>query len=338
MNAAMPPTPADRPLQHPMVRPHSRALPLRVGTRGSPLALIQTRFFLDVLVRFCPVLRNMNVFEEHAIRTTGDAVQDRRLADIGGKGLFAKEIHEALADRRIDFAVHSLKDLETALPPGIVLACTLKREDARDALILPAADEQPDPADPFACLPAGAVIGTSSVRRQAQLQHARPDLTITTLRGNVQTRLAKLAAGACDASMLAYAGLKRLGMAERANVVLDPDAMVPAAGQGIVGVTVRADDTELHELLAAIEDPEAKAVSTAERAMLERLDGSCRTPIGGYARLLPTGELHLTGLVARSDGSFLLKRSLHGAVSDAERIGAELGTSLRADSPRDIFA
>jgi hydroxymethylbilane synthase len=339
MTAAMssPPT-AGPAMQHPRVKPHTRALPLRVGTRGSPLALVQTRGFLDVLTRFCPVLRNMNVFEEHAIRTTGDAVQDRRLADIGGKGLFAKEIHEALADGRIDFAVHSLKDLETELPPGIVLACTLRREDARDALILGQAFDDPDPGDPFACLPTGAVIGTSSVRRQAQLLHARPDLAITTLRGNVQTRLDKLATGACAASLLAYAGLKRLGLAERASVVLDPDAMVPSAGQGIVGVTVRADDLELHELLAAIEDPEAKAVSTAERAMLMRLDGSCRTPIGGHARLLPNGELHLTGLLARWDGSFLLKRSLHGSASDAEQIGSELGASLRADSPRDIFA
>ncbi len=338
MNTAMPPSQPATGMQHPRVKPHTRALPLRVGTRGSPLALIQTRGFLDVLVRFCPVLRNMNVFEEHAIRTTGDAVQDRRLSEIGGKGLFAKEIHEALSDRRIDFAVHSLKDLETALPPGIVLACTLRREDARDALILGPDCDTPDPAEPFACLPTGAVIGTSSVRRQAQLLHARPDFVIATLRGNVQTRLDKLAAGACSASLLAYAGLKRLGLAERASVVLDPDAMVPSAGQGIVAVTVRADDTELLELLAAIEDPEAKAVSTAERAMLLQLDGSCRTPIGGHARLLPNGELHLTGLVARSDGSFMLKRSLHGSSRDAERIGSDLGSSLRADSPRDIFA
>src|SRR5207248_515151 len=163
------------------------------------------------------VLRGLNVFQEHPIRTTGDAVQDRRLAEIGGKGLFAKEIHEALAGRRIDFAVHSLKDLETVLPPAIVLACTRRREGARDALIL------------------------------------------------------------------------------------DPDAMVPAAGQGIIGVTVREDDGELRELLAAIEDPEARAVSTAERAMLAALDGSCRTPIGGHARLLPDGRLHLTGMIARAD-------------------------------------
>ncbi|HTW28437.1 MAG TPA: hydroxymethylbilane synthase [Acetobacteraceae bacterium] len=320
------------------MKPHARALPLRVGTRGSPLALVQTRAFLERLQHFCPVLRSMNVFEEHAIRTTGDAVQDRRLAEIGGKGLFAKEIHEALLDGRIDFAVHSLKDLETELPAGIVLACTLRREDARDALILGPACAAPDPADPFVALPSGAVIGTSSVRRQAQLLHARPDLVIVTLRGNVQRRLDRVAAGDCAASLLALAGLRRLGLERRAALVLDPDAMVPAAGQGIVGVTIRADDEELGEMLGGIEDPDARAVSTAERAMLGLLDGSCRTPIGGHARLLPNGQLHLTGLVARADGSFLLKRSLHGAAADAARIGAELGRSLRADSPHDIFA
>jgi hydroxymethylbilane synthase len=340
MNAAPPPDRrvAAPSLHHPWVKAHTRDLPLRVGTRGSPLALLQTRLFLHLLTTFCPVLRGLNVFEEHAIRTTGDAVQDRRLADIGGKGLFAKEIHEALADGRIDFAVHSLKDLETELPPGIVLTCTLQREDARDALILGPDCDHPDPSDPFACLPDAAVVGTASVRRQAQLLHARPDLRIATIRGNVQTRLAKVAAGDCAASLLALAGLRRLGVEDRASVVLDPDAMVPAAGQGIIGITTRADDLELHELLAAIEDPEAKAVSTAERAMLAELDGSCRTPIGGHARLLPNGTLHLTGLVARADGSFLLKRSLHGGAQDAARMGTELGASLRADSPRDIFA
>jgi hydroxymethylbilane synthase len=339
MNAA---TPASRALaasamKHPRVKPHSRDLPLRVGTRGSPLALMQTRLFVSLLTTFCPVLRGLDVFEEHAINTTGDNVQDRRLAEIGGKGLFAKEIHEALLDGRVDFAVHSLKDLETELPPGIMLACTLKREDARDALILGQGCDAIDPADPFGCLPAGALVGTASVRRQAQLLHARPDLHVATIRGNVQTRLGKLAAGDYAASLLALAGLRRLGMEDRASVVLDADAMVPAAGQGIIGITVRTDDVELQELLTAIEDPEAKAVSTAERAMLAELDGSCRTPIGGHARLLPDGRLHLTGLVARADGSFLLKRSLHGGVQDAARMGAELGASLRADSPSDIF-
>jgi hydroxymethylbilane synthase len=335
--------------------PAARALvrdpgkPLLAGTRGSPLALIQARDFLDrvrrvgVLLRR-PPLGDPPVFAEHIIRTTGDATQaaGTRLADIGGKGLFAKEIHEALADGRIDFAVHSLKDLESEMPAGIVLGCTLPREDPRDALILgpgcSAADgKAADPADPYACLPRGAVIGTASVRRQAQLLHARPDLTTTALRGNVGTRLDKVASGVCAASLLAYAGLRRMGLGDRAGVVLDVDTMVPAVGQGIIAVTVRANDTDLRELLAAVDDPEARPAATAERALLAALDGSCRTPIGGYARLLPRGELHLTGLVARPDGSFLLKRSLHGPAADAARIGAELGASLRADSPRDLF-
>ena len=320
------------------VKPHTRNLPLRVGTRGSPLALVQTRHFLSIVSTFCPVLRGMEVFEEHVIRTTGDAVQNRPLSEIGGKGLFAKEIHEAMADRRIDFAVHSLKDLETTLPPGIVLACTLTREDCRDALILGPDCAAPDPAEPYAALPPGGLVGSSSVRRQAQLLHARPDLRVGMFRGNVQTRLAKVRAGEVSASLLALAGLKRLGLAAEAGVVLDPEVMVPAACQGIVGITVRADDTELRSLLAAIEDVEARAVSLAERALLGELDGSCRTPIGGYARLLPDGRLHLTGLVARADGGFLLKRSLLGAPGDAAALGAELGRSLRADSPSDIFA
>lgn len=308
---------------------HGRELPLRAGTRGSPLALIQTRGVLDALRRFCPAT-------EHVIRTTGDAVQDRRLAELGGKGLFAKEIHEALADGRIDLAVHSLKDLETELPAGIVLGCTLAREDARDALVLGPGYAVADPTDLFSCLPFGAVVGTASARRQAQLLHARPDLIITTLRGNVDTRLAKLASGDCAATVLAYAGLKRLDMAGRASMVLDPDVLVPAAGQGIIGVTVRENDNDLHVLLAAIEDAEARAAATAERAVLAALDGSCRTPIGAHAHILHD-ELHLIGLVARGDGSFLLKRSQSGAVGDAARIGSELGASLRADSPPDLF-
>ncbi|MGK7868878.1 hydroxymethylbilane synthase [Falsiroseomonas sp. E2-1-a20] len=320
------------------VRPHFRNLPLRVGTRGSPLALWQTRHFLSIITRFCPVLRDAKAFEEHAIATSGDRIQDKRLADIGGKGLFAKEIHEALLDGRIDFAVHSLKDLETEMPPGIVLACTLRREDARDAVILGPRCGTPDPSDPFAALPAGAVIGTASVRRQSQILHARPDLRIEMIRGNVQTRLGKLAQPEGPAAtLLALAGLRRLGMEERASVVLDPDSMVPAAGQGIVGVTARADDVDLLELLSAIEDREAAAVSRAERALLAALDGSCRTPIGGHARLLSDGRLHLTGLVARPDGSFLLKRSAQGAVADAVALGRELGEGLRRDSPADIF-
>ncbi|MDE2238646.1 MAG: hydroxymethylbilane synthase [Rhodospirillales bacterium] len=321
----------------PSVKPHKRNLPLRVGTRGSPLARQQTETFLQILTTFCPVLKGMQVFEEHVIVTTGDAVQNKALAEIGGKGLFAKEIHEQLLAGTIDFAVHSLKDLETVLPDGIALACTLKREDARDALILPEGAEV-DPGDPFGTLKQGALVGSASVRRQAQMKYARPDLNFTLLRGNVGTRLGKVGANGLDATLLAYAGLKRLGLAERASVLLSPEQMVPSACQGIVGITVRAGDSELLSLLSAIEDPEAKAVSTAERALLGALDGSCRTPIGGYARIMEDGDLHLTGLVARADGSFLLKRSLTGAVADAERLGRELGASLKADSPEDIFA
>jgi hydroxymethylbilane synthase len=316
----------------------TRALPLRVGTRGSPLALWQTRHFLGLIQRVCPLLRAVNAFEEHVIATSGDKIQDKRLADIGGKGLFAKEIHEALTDGRIDFAVHSLKDLETELPPGIVLACTLRREDPRDAIVLGPECNAPDTGDPFACLPRGALVGTASVRRQSQLLHARPDLQVEMIRGNVGSRLAKVRGeGGPQASLLALAGLRRLEMAHEAGCVLDAEVMVPAACQGIVGVTVRADDLELRELLSIIEDADAAVASQAERALLAELDGSCRTPIGGHAKLGADGNVELTGLVARADGSFLLKRRITGAAADAARLGRELGDSLRTDSPADIF-
>jgi hydroxymethylbilane synthase len=316
---------------------------IRAGTRGSPLALVQTRTFLRLLAS----VSGSGPGEEVVIATTGDAVQDRPLADIGGKGLFAKEIHEALLDRRIDCAVHSLKDLETELPSGIVVGCVLPREDARDVLILGETCATPDPADPFTALPAAAMVGTSSVRRQAQLLHARPDLRITSIRGNVQTRMRKLRAGECQASLLALAGLRRLGMdvpgavvpgaVVPGAVVLDPATMVPAAAQGIVGITVRADDSALLGLLAAVEDAQARIAATAERALLASLDGSCRTPIGAYARLQSGNRVILTGLVARADGSFLLKQTLDGATADAARIGADLGARLRADAPADLF-
>ena len=315
--------------------------PLKVGTRGSPLALFQARLFMTLARERCPLLRDGHALEEHRISTSGDLVQDRRLADIGGKGLFAKEIHEALLDGRVDLAVHSLKDLETEVPPGVVLACTLPREDPRDALVLrpglgPAADAA---ADPWGAIPMGAVVGTSSARRQAQLLHRRPDLRVEPLRGNVHTRLGKVRAGdGPGASLLALAGLRRLGLEDEAALVLDLEAMVPAACQGIIGITVRADDTELRELLAAIDDREARAAASAERALLAALDGSCRTPVGGHARLLPEGGLLLTGLVARADGSFLLRRTISGRRSDAARLGAELGRSLRAASPADVVA
>jgi hydroxymethylbilane synthase len=317
-----------------------RALPLRVGTRGSPLALWQTRHFLHLLTTFCPVLRGMNAFAEHVISTTGDATQaaGTRLADIGGKGLFAKEIHEALLDGQIDFAVHSLKDLETELPPGITLACMLEREDPRDAVILGPVCGAPDAADPLACIPHGALVGTASVRRQSQLLALRPDLRVEIIRGNVQTRLGRVRNGDFAASFLALAGLRRLGLELEAGVLLDPALMVPAAGQGIVGVTVRTADEELHELLSAIECKQARAAATAERAMLGALDGSCRTPIGAYATLRPDDTLQLTGLIARPDGSFILKRTIEGPVADAARLGLALGDRLRAKAPADVLS
>ena len=324
--APVPPTRAHSPMP---------GLPLRVGTRGSPLALVQTRAFLEQIMAVCPVLRGLDAFREFAITTTGDAVQNRLLADIGGKGLFAREIHEALLDGRIDFAVHSLKDLETELPAGIVLACTLKREDARDALILPKGMADPD--NPFASLAAGALVGSASLRRQAQLLAIRPDLHVGLIRGNVQTRLTRVRAGEFGGSLLALAGLRRLGLEGEAAAVIPTALMLPAACQGIVGVTVRVRDHELHDLLSAIEDPQAAAVSRAERALLAALDGNCRTPIGGHATLLPGNRLRLEGLTARADGSFLLRRHIEGCATDAVALGATLGAELRADSPADVF-
>ncbi len=319
---------------------HIPNLPLKVGTRGSPLALWQTRHFLSLVERVCPVLKHMRAFEECEISTAGDRVQDRRLAEIGGKGLFAKEIHEALLDRRVDFAVHSLKDLETELPPGVVLACTLKRADPRDSLVLGAACHRRHGAgdDPYGVLPLGAVVGTASVRRQSQLLHARPDLQVEMIRGNVQTRLSRVASGEFDATLLAYAGLQRLGLESEAESLIDADVMVPAACQGIVGVTVRAGDEELRELLWAVEDQEARICANAERALLHALDGSCRTPIGAYAQLMPGKTIALTGLIARADGSYVRKLRMAGSAKDAARIGRALGEELAAGAPADLFS
>jgi hydroxymethylbilane synthase len=280
----------------------------------------------------------MNAFEEHQITTSGDKVQDRALAEVGGKGLFAKEIHEAMLDGRIDFAVHSLKDLETRLPPGIVLACTLRREDPRDAMVFGPTCGEGDEADPFAALPRGALVGTASVRRQAQLLHRRPDLRCEMIRGNVGTRLGRVRRGDFDASLLAIAGLKRLELEHEVGAAIAPEIMLPAVCQGIIGVTVREDDAELCELLSALEDAESRAVSLAERALQHALDGSCRTPMGGYATRQADGSLRLIGLVARADGSWLLQREVSGSPRDAEAMGRELGLSLKRDAPDDIFA
>lgn len=320
----------------PSDRPPSRML--LAGTRGSPLAVWQAEFFLARLAELPAAVRGEASFARHEIRTTGDATQaaNTRLADVGGKGMFAKEIHEALLDGRVDFAVHSLKDLETELPRGIVLAATLAREDARDALVLPAGAAVG--ADPFAALAQGALVGSSSLRRQAQMLHVRPDLRFGTLRGNVATRIGRVRDADFGATLLAIAGMKRLGLGGEAAALLDPAVMLPAACQGIVGITVREGDAALMAMLAAVRDADSWDMAMAERAVLGALDGSCRTPIGAHARLAADGTLHLEGLVARGDGTFLLRRSMAGDRREAARLGAELGASLRADTPRDVLA
>jgi hydroxymethylbilane synthase len=314
-----------------------RALPLNVGSRGSPLALAQTRNVIARLQAICPPLAGEGT-ALHIIKTTGDTSQASgcRLADIGGKGLFSKEIDEAMLQGRIDVAVHSLKDLETVMRPGIVLGCLLPREDSRDVLILGPGCNTPDPWHPWECLPFGAHVGTASVRRQAQLLHARPDLKITVIRGNVQTRLDKVANGEFDATLLAYAGLKRLNLSQFASFIIHPEFMVPAAGQGIVGITVRESDHQMRAILAGIEDREARALATAERALLAELDGTCNTPIGAHARMTADGTLHLTGLLASPDGSFLVKQRLTGPMHHAATIGHTLATMLKRATPCDF--
>lgn len=309
---------------------------LRVGTRASPLALVQTRSFMAQLGEAFPFLELFGTLCEQEISTRGDRDQVRRLAEIGGKGLFSKEIHEALRAGEIDFAVHSLKDLETFLPDDLVLGCTLPREDPRDVLVLRDRDRGDIRSDPLDALPHGALIGCASVRRKAQLLARRPDLRFCLIRGNVQTRLAKLEQGACDATLLALAGLNRLGMSARADVIFEPEDMLPACAQGIIGVTLRRRDRDLNVLIPAIEDGATRIAATAERALLAGLDGSCRTPIGGFAAI--TGEtVTLHGLIASEDGGFMLRRSLSGHVNEALLLGEELAAILRRDTPTAIF-
>jgi hydroxymethylbilane synthase len=295
--------------------------PLRIGTRGSPMALRQTGRVHDGLVAAHPELAAPGAVEIVAIRTTGDRVQDRPLAEIGGKGLFAKEIDQALLDGRIDLAVHSLKDLETRLPDGIAIACVLPRDDPRDALL------SRDGAG-LAQLPRGAIVGTSSLRRQAQLLRCRPDLKVAPFRGNADTRIRKLDQGEVAATLLALCGLERLGLAARASEILTPEIMLPAVGQGALVVAARAGDEAMQRLLTPLHDPPSAACVTAERAMLAALDGSCRTPIAGLARIA-AGALRLDGLLLTPDGSEAIAARRQGAPADAEALGHDLGAELR---------
>ena len=301
---------------------------LEIGTRGSPLALIQAELTRSALAGIVPP--ELAVPPEataiSVIKTTGDHVLDRPLAEIGGKGLFTKEIEEALLDRRIDLAVHSMKDMATRLPEGLVIGAMLPREDPRDALIL--GEALASSCRRIADLPKGARIGTASLRRMAQLKARRPDLVVESLRGSVATRLRHIDEGRFAGTLLALAGLKRLGMTERATVVLGIDEMLPAVAQGAIGLQCRADDTWMMERLAALGCRATAACVDAERAALAALDGSCRTPIAGLAGLDGTNLL-LQVLIARPDGRVVHRETGQAHVADGVALGQALGRKLR---------
>jgi hydroxymethylbilane synthase len=276
----------------------------------------------DRLVAAHPDLAAAGAVEIVTIRTTGDRVQDRRLADIGGKGLFSKEIEEALTAGAIDLAVHSLKDMETWLPDGLEIACVLAREDPRDALLAAKAAS-------LAGLPMGARVGTASLRRQAQLLRLRPDLSIKPIRGNVNTRMDKLASGEFDAIVVALCGLERLGKASLTTEILMPEIMLPAVGQGALAIECRVGDEALRQLLDPLHNPITAACVGAERAMLAALDGSCRTPIAGLAEC-DGDQLTLEGLLLKPDGSAEIRGRCTGNIGDATALGTKLGGELRS--------
>ena len=285
------------------------------------MALCQSGLVRDRLRAAHPELAGEAAVELLPVRTTGDRVQTRLLAEIGGKSLFTKEIEEALLDGRADLAVHSLKDMETVLPAGLVIAAVLPRDDPREALVAAGGAR-------LATLPAGARIGTASLRRRAQLLRLRPDLAIGPMRGNVDTRLAKLAAGEVDALVLALCGLERLGRASLASEILGGEVMLPAVGQGALAVECREADDWVRRLLAPLDEPLGAACVAAERAMLAALDGSCRTPIAGLATIV--GErLNLEALLLSPDGRAERRGRIDGMISDAVALGAELGARLR---------
>ncbi|HXX09650.1 MAG TPA: hydroxymethylbilane synthase [Pseudolabrys sp.] len=305
----------------------SRAPSLRIGTRGSPLALVQARAVRARLAAAAGVAED--AIELVVIKTTGDMILDRSLADEGGKGLFTKEIEEALLDRRIDVAVHSTKDMPTVLPKGLVLAACLEREDPRDVFISRKVRS-------LAELPRGGSLGTASLRRQAIALRARRDLRVTPLRGNVETRLRKLDAGEVDAILLALAGLKRLGLADRATVVMSTEEFLPAVGQGAIAIESRKDDSRVSDILACIDHADTSTAVACERAFLAVLDGSCKTPIAGHATV--TGDaVQFRGLIARPDGSAAHDISGTGRRKDAATIGADAGRELKHRAGAGFF-
>ncbi len=301
---------------------------IRIGTRGSPLALRQAEIVRDLLGKAHGV--ELASFEIVPLKTAGDRVLDRPLADAGGKGLFTKEIDEALLTNRIDLGVHSAKDVPTFLPEGVLLAAYPEREDPRDVLVARGAIS-------LAELPKGAVVGTSSVRRQALVLRARPDVSIRLLRGNVGTRLDKLARGEFDATVLAAAGMRRLGyLDQQTHTVLDPLTFPPSVGQGAIGIAVRANDEAAAQLVAAINDATTNIALLAERAFLAALDGSCRAPIGGHAQIMGD-RIYFSGIVIAPDGTNAVETTREGYVSDAEALGADAGQELRARAPAGVL-
>ncbi|WP_137042579.1 hydroxymethylbilane synthase [Pseudolabrys sp. FHR47] len=300
---------------------------LRLGTRGSPLALIQANLVRTLLARSTGAPET--AFEIVVIKTTGDAIQDRPLSEVGGKGLFTKEIEEALLTGRIDLAVHSAKDMPTISQPGLMLAACLEREDPRDAFISLKAKSLAD-------LPQGARLGTASLRRQAIVKKARPDLVVSPLRGNVETRLRKLEAGEVDATLLAIAGLNRMGLADHATHIMPADEFLPAVAQGAIGIETRGDDNRTRQFVAPINHAPTFIAVACERAFLTALDGSCKTPLAGHATL--SGDtLHFRGLIARPDGTAAHDITGNGHIRDAVRIGEEAGRALKKIGGPDFF-
>jgi hydroxymethylbilane synthase len=294
------------------------APPVRIATRRSRLAMWQAEHVAARLVAVHPRC----VVELVPMLTEGDRIQDRTLAASGGKGLFVKELESALLDGRADIAVHSMKDMPAVLPNRFAIAATLERGDAHDALVS-------NVHGSLDTLPAGARIGTSSLRRQCQLRHHRPDLEVVGLRGNVDTRLARLDAGACEGAILAAAGLDRLGLGDRIRERLTPPVMLPAVAQGIIGIECLAERDDIAALLRPLEHGLTRAALDAERAFAARLGASCQSPIAGYA-VVADGGLRLDGLVGAPDGTSIIADAVSGPVEDAESIGTELAKRLLA--------
>jgi len=311
---------------------------IRLGTRGSALALAQTEWVAAQLQRFYPDLR----METRLVRTRGDQIRDVALSQVGGKGLFTREIEELLLAGEVDLAVHSLKDLPTVLPDGLCLGAVPARVRAQDALVLrssPAAEASslPSPGLRLPLLPPGARVGTSSLRRRAQLLHLRPDLKITDLRGNLDTRLRKLDAGDFDALVLAAAGLDRMGWGDRISYELPFDVFLPAVGQGALGIEIRAEDESFRTLVGVLEDFPTRAAVTAERSFLQALEGGCQVPIAAVGTR-EGNRLRLRGLVASVEGQDLIRDEVWGEMSQAEALGVELAQRLLAGGAARILA